>query len=602
MKKTAKKPAKTDASRPEWNLAKFYSSPSDPRLESDFAAIEGRCEAFRTAWYGKILPDMPRTELAAALSDHERMSIELGNAKSLHWLHLWLSKDSGNDAASAKSNLLTARAGKIVSRVIFFELALGKFPSNVQRELLSDTKLSHWHRYMGLLFERSRHDLTEAEERIINLKHGPARGQWVDGFSKLLGKQTVRHAGKDMPLSGAAFLLPDLPRPARVKLHAAIVEKSKSISDFAESEMNAIITDKKIDDELRGFEKPYSAMLLSTQNSEAEIMSLLKAAQDGAHIAERFYGLKKKILGLKKLAWHDRGASIGKVKSKITFADAHKLVGGILGGVNPEYSKYLDEMVAGGLIDAYPAKGKRGGAFCSSSLFLPTFILLNHVDTPDSATTLAHEFGHATHSKFTQENQPPLYADYTLSVAEVASTLFERFVFDALYERADDKEKIVLLHDRIVDDISSTFTQAAAFAFEKELHEKVRAEGFVPKEEIAKMIVRHMGTFGGKHVDLKDDDGYFFVRWGHIRVFFYNYQYAYGALVSKALHRGYKKDKAYLAKIEAFLKAGTSLPPRDIFRAAGIDTEDPDFFREGIRSIEEDVDKLEKLLKARVRR
>ena len=111
------------------------------------------------------------------------------------------------------------------------------------------------------------------------------------------------------------------------------------------------------------------------------------------------------------------------------------------------------------------------------------------------------------------------------------------------------------------------------------------------------MLVKHFAKSVGKSAKYENEDGYFFIRWGHLRSFFYNYPYAYGRLVSRGLYKKYKEDKKYLAKIEEFMKAGTSKSPHDIFLDIGIDTSKAEFWEEGMKGIEEDIIKLEKLLK-----
>jgi oligoendopeptidase F len=189
-----------------------------------------------------------------------------------------------------------------------------------------------------------------------------------------------------------------------------------------------------------------------------------------------------------------------------------------------------------------------------------------------------------------------MYQDYSTSVAETASTFFEAITFEKILAGLSDEEKITALHDKINDDVSTIFRQIAFFNFELELHTTVRAKGFVAKEEIAKMLNRHMENYLGPAFKLKDLDGYFFVQVSHFRRFFYVYSYAFGQLISKALFERYKKDPTYFAKIEQFLRAGGSDTPENIFKKIGINLKDPAFYELGLKSIEADIARLEKLV------
>ncbi len=222
--------------------------------------------------------------------------------------------------------------------------------------------------------------------------------------------------------------------------------------------------------------------------------------------------------------------------------------------------------------------------------------MLNHANDIRSLETLAHEMGHAIHTELSKP-QPVHYRDYTIAVAEVASTFFEQVLFDDLEQELTPKEQIIFLHNKVLGDIVTIFRQITCFNFEKELHAEIRKVGAISKEEMANLMVKHMKAYLGPAVDVSQDDGYVYVGWPHIRYFFYTYTYAYGQLISKVLFEKWKEDKSYAKKIEQFLRAGGSMSPKDIFKSIGIDTTDPKFFISGLKSIEKDIEKLEKLSK-----
>jgi oligoendopeptidase F len=223
-------------------------------------------------------------------------------------------------------------------------------------------------------------------------------------------------------------------------------------------------------------------------------------------------------------------------------------------------------------------------------------VMLNHTEDIQAVSTMAHEMGHAFHSELSK-SQSPIYQDYTISVAEVASTLFENFAFEEMLGKLSEKEKVIALHNQINDDVSTIFRQIACFNFELELHKTIREKGSIPKEEIAKMLNKHMKSYLGPIMKLTDNDGYFFVKWSHIRNFFYVYSYAYGQIISKALYARYKEDKSFLSKIEQFLSAGGSKSPEQIFKDIGIDVSKPEFFEAGLKQVEADIKLLEQLAK-----
>ncbi len=190
-----------------------------------------------------------------------------------------------------------------------------------------------------------------------------------------------------------------------------------------------------------------------------------------------------------------------------------------------------------------------------------------------------------------------MYCHYSTSMAETASTLFEAIAFEAVFDKLSDKEKVIALQEKINDEISTIIRQIACFNFEKDIHETIRKEGFVGAERLALMHNKNMSAYLGPIFDMEIDDGYRFVQWSHIRRFFYVYSYAYGMLVSKALLRRYKQDKSFWKKIEQFLSAGGKDSPENILKEIGIDVSKPSFWKEGLKEIEDDITKLEKLTK-----
>ena len=580
----------------EWDLAKlFYKNTKDPRIEEDIKKIVTACDNFAKQYKDRTDYMTDEGALFDALTESERLTAEFGSAKPIMYFAYRLAINSADKEAEAAENRLHDILTKAGNKILFFDLNLGKISPENQEKFLRSEKLSHYRYALKKTFEAAKHNLSEPEEKILNYKSLTSHGMWVNGVEKLQNKQTVRFGGKDIPLSEAGEIVSNLPTKKRRELHRLIMEKLRdSVSDFSESEINAVYTDKKVSDELRGFAEPYSATIMSYKNDEKSIFELVQTITGSFSVAHRFYAVKAKLLGEKTLTYADRSAGIGSTKTTFPIEKGIEMVAKIFGEAGPRYKEIFESMLANGQIDIFPRKNKTGGAFCSSGIHSPTLVLLNHADNLRSVETIAHEMGHAVHAEFSKA-QSAIYEGHTISVAETASTFFEGLVFEEVWKTLPEKEKIIALHDKIQGDIASIFRQIACFNFELELHRKIRSEGFVAKEDIAKLMNKHMSAYMGKAIKIEDVDGYFFVKWSHIRNFFYVYSYAYGQLISRALLEKYKKDHSYIEKIGQFLSAGCSKSPEDIFKDIGIDTTKGAFFEEGIRGIEKDIAELEKL-------
>lgn len=589
MKSNSKQKIKT-----KWNLGLMYSSPSDPKIMRNVKNSVHAYEIFEKKYQNNRSYLTKSGDLVKALTLYEKLQ-ELANP--LIYLHLLNDIESANSKAEALRNKISQIFTQADNKIIFFRLSLGSIPSAKQKQFLADAKLKKYHYFLKQIFVRSKYKLSEAEEKILNLKSLPGYGLWVTGQEKLLAGETIFYGGKQVSLGEAMNKVRvQKNQKERQKLHNIIMNRLKSVSAFAESEINAIVIDKKIDDELRGYKKSSSATIIGYQNSEKEIDALTTSVTKHFPIAHRFYKLKAKMLKLKKLYYSDRAAVIGIANKKVPFMEGLNFVKKAFSSLGREYLSILDSYLEKGQIDVFPMKGKKSGAYCWSNVNTPTYVLLNYTDSLDSVSTFAHEMGHAIHGEFSK-TQPVIYQGHTISVAEVASTLFENFAFEEVFKTLSEKEKIIALHDRIADDVQTIFRQIALFNFELELHDRIRKEGALSKENIALLMNKHMKSYLGSVFELSTDDGYFFVTWSHIRRFFYVYSYAYGQLISKALYKKYQKDKSYLKKIEQFLKAGESMSPADIFKSIGIHTSKPSFFTEGLKSIETDIIRLEKLIK-----
>ena len=581
-----------------WNLGLLYKNHNDPHIEKDVRSIERAYENFKRMYRGKTDYLKDEKKLFQALSDYQNLFRNLPITKTLNYFNYVLDLDSTDSVARAKATKFLERFAKNEHNIVFFELSLAKIPKNIQKKFLKSKTLAPFSYFLEMVFKRSQYDLSEPEEKILGLKSIPAREQWISMTEKILGKTMIDFADKKIPLSEATQRIFDLPTKERRELHKRTMESLKGLSEIAESEINAIVTDKKITDELRGYKTPYDQTLIQYQNDTKSVGALVKAVTDNFSISHRFYKLKAKLLGLPSLEYSDRAVGIGKNIRPFNFKEAVSTLQNTFGALDLRFKKILDEYLEKRQIDVFPKEGKTGGAYCSSNMNAPTFVLLNYTDTWDSAMTFAHEMGHAIHTEFSK-SQPALYENYSISTAETASTLFEAFVFDAMFETLSHEEKIVALHKKINDDIQTIFRQIACFNFEVELHNTIREKGGMSKEEIATLMNKHMGAYLGPTVSMHERDGYSFVYWSHIRRFFYVYTYAFGQLVSKALHEKYKEDPAYLKEIKKFLNAGGNDTPERIFKSIGIDVTKPDFWKKGLKKIEEDIVTLEKLTQKR---
>ena len=286
----------------KWELDKlFYKGLGDQRLMRDATSGDKMISAFAKKLQAdkRWLKD-PKV-LAHVLGEYEALSLTASPAP-LMYPYYRKELDAQDKKAEALQNTLDERFTKRGNELIFFELELAKIPLTAQKKFLAAKELGEFHYWLTQLFETAKHNLSEAEEKILSLLSDVSGGRWVQMTENLLNTRTVLWEGSAVPLNRAQVLLTTLPTPKRRALHQTILKELKELSAMAESELNAIVTRKKILDELRGFKEPFDATIPGYENDRASVLALTAAVTKRFDIARRFYNVKTKMLGEKFLS------------------------------------------------------------------------------------------------------------------------------------------------------------------------------------------------------------------------------------------------------------------------------------------------------------
>lgn len=572
----------------QWNLKDhYYKSAADPQIETDATAYELAVKKFVKKYKNKNFTK-DATTLAKALRDYESLCGNQLAAKVIRYFSFRTTLDVNDTEAAKKLAVYSERLRKVGDDTIFFTLTIGKIAKKHQKALLADSRLQPYGYFLKKLFTAAAHNLSEDEEKILSRVNATASEMWADATEKILGNRTITFRGQEYSVPEALESI-DIQTPKnKQKLWTLIQTELISVSEFAEHELTAITTHAKTSDDLRGYEKPYSETVLGYENTESSVEALVEAiSTKGFSLSKRFYRLKAKAHDVEKIPYINKYDPVGKIKQP-DFDQAVELCREAFYSVKNEYGEVFDRLISNGQVDVFPKKGKRGGAFMSGTIGLPTYVMLNHTDSFKSLETLAHEMGHAVHAEMSKV-QTPFYEGFSTTTAETASTLFEQLVQQKLFEKLDDRDRYVFLHDKITRDIATIQRQIACFNFELAMHELVRNQGVATKEELANLMTKHLRSYLGPAVDVTEQDGYSFVYWPHIRYGFYVYTYTYGILMSNLMARRYEADTSYVEKIDRFLKAGCSDTVENIFKAIDIRADKIDTFMESLRNQEEDI-------------
>ncbi len=357
--------------------------------------------------------------------------------------------------------------------------------------------------------------------------------------------------------------------------------------EVAEAELNSVLANKRTDDELRGIPRPDFSRHISDDIGSDIVDALVDTVSGRFAMAHRFYELKARLLGLKKLKYHERNIEYGDIVKRYPYKTSLVLVDRVFKRLDREFSEILSVFIKNSHFDVYPRKGKGSGAFCAHHLSSqPTYIMLNHTDKLSDVLTLAHELGHGINNELIRKKQNSLNFDTSTATAEVASTFMEDFVLQEVLKKADDELKLAIMVKKLNDDISTIFRQVACYRFEQELHRDFRTKGYLSKEEIGNLFKIHMSSYMGPFVEQSAGSGNWWVYWSHIRHFFYVYSYASGLLISKALQHSVKENPRFIDKVKDFLSAGLSDSPENIFKRLGVNINDSGFWNRGLDEVE----------------
>jgi len=351
---------------------------------------------------------------------------------------------------------------------------------------------------------------------------------------------------------------------------------------------------------VRNFNNARHAALSGNHIPEQVYDQLVETVNDNLHLLHRYMKLRKKVLGLDELHLYDVYTPlIPESKMSVTYEESVNLVKESLKALGTEYGEILEEGFCERWVDIYENVGKRSGAYSSGVYGTPPYILMNWQDTVDELFTLAHEFGHSVHSYYSRKYQPYVYGNYSIFVAEVASTCNEAILNHYMLEKTTDKnERLYLLNNFLEGFRGTVFRQTMFSEYEHLIHQKAQEGVALTADALTEMYLELNKKYFGDHVVIDAEIG---IEWARIPHFYYNYyvyQYATGyaaaqALSKQILEEGESASNRY---IDAFLKAGSSDYPIEVLKKAGVDMSSETPIEEAMDVFEAYLTQMEELI------
>jgi oligoendopeptidase F len=504
-------------------------------------------------------------------------------------------------------------------RAMMLGVRLEEAESWFEPEILSlaDGKLLDWCRnspqltiythYFEDLLRQKQHILSAREEELMAMT-GKLAATPREAYSMLANADmrfpTIQDGkGNDVQLSEArhAFFMRSPDRALRERAFKKTLETYLAYKNTMATTLSGAVQADIFAARARHYGNSLEAALAPDNIPISVYDNLIATIHANLALMHRYMEIRRRKLGVDKVHLYDTFVPLIVGESpKISLNDAEGTVLKALAPLGPEYQDTMNKAFQGRWIDVYETQGKHSGAYSSCSYSAHPYILMNYNDTYDAMFTTAHEMGHAMHSWFSHRKQPPIYGDYPIFLAEVASTSNEIILDDYLRKLAkDDAERLFLVNNALENIRGTVINQTMWAEFEKMIHAQAEQGAPLTFETMSKVYYELVLNYHGPSFAYDDEVSGYWLRVPHFYRGFYVYKYATSYSASVALARGVlsgdpKKIDAYLG----FLKAGSSDYPIEILKKAGVDMTSPKPIQDTMDLFGHLLDELEKLLKS----
>ncbi|MFN7172820.1 MAG: M3 family oligoendopeptidase [Fimbriimonadaceae bacterium] len=588
------------SSAPTWDLSFLFASTEDPKIEQVWTDVADRADRFQEKYKGNLAGLTP-AELRDAIQQVEE--IYSMASKPSTFAGLLFSAHASDPKVGAFYQQQAEQEPAIQVKTLFFSLELQAMGSEKLLELANDPELRQYQHFLRELGLSAKHRLSEPEEALLAEFSPTTDGAWVRYFTQLTSSTECDYTD---PKTGEATQIPFFKaldklyspeRAVRVAGGAAVSSGCERLLPHVSYLYNNLVQHKRTEDRLRKFDSPEAARHLSNELTNEVVETVVGLCEVNFPMVDRYYSVKREILGLESLDHVDRYAPLFPAEQTMEFEEARKLILQSFGEFDPRMEEAASEFFTDGWIEAEAREGKRGGAFCA--YITPDthpVVFMTYMGKLKDVQTLAHELGHGVHAYFSRK-QSMLNFSGTLPLAELASTFGEMLVFESQLQSASLKDRVALLADKIEGSFATIFRQAAMYRFEQAVHHHRATEGELSAEQLGELWQENLQRMFGASVKLGDEHKNW---WSYVPHFigspFYVYAYSFGELLALSLFSKAKSEgKPFVEKYFEVLELGGSKTPDELMSIVGVDLADENFWREGFSVLENLLSEFETL-------
>lgn len=582
----------------KWDLSTVFAT--DETWEAELAKLDADLEDAKK--YKGHLTQSSKNLLT--ITEHY-----LDLSRRLEKVYVYASMKNDQDTTVAKYQEYQAKATALYAKYsevfAFYEPELMQLSAEDFAAFVAETPvLSAYAHFFEQLFKRQAHVLSQKEEELLAGAHEifGAAGETFEILDNadIVFPVVLDDEGNEVQLTHGNFisLLESKNRDVRKAAYEAMYATYEQFQHTYAKTLQTNVKVHNYDARVHHFKSAREAALSANFIPEAVYDTLIDRVNAHLPLLHRYVELRKKILKLDDLKMYDIHTPLSEMDMSFTYEEALKKAEEVLAVFGKDYSERVHRAFTERWIDVHVNKGKRSGAYSGGAYDTNAFMLLNWQDTLDNLFTLVHETGHSLHSTFTRENQPYVYGDYSIFLAEIASTTNENILTETLLKEVDDDKARFAILNHFLDGFKGTIFRQAQFAeFEDMIHKADQAGEVLTSEYLNNLYADLNEKYYGLS---KEDNPEIQYEWARIPHFYYNYyvyQYATGFaaasyLADKVVHGTQADIDRYLD----YLKAGNSDYPLNVIAKAGVDMTSSDYLDAAFKIFEERLNELEALV------
>ena len=571
-----------------WNLDPIYKGFDDPAFEQDLAkldALSGEFTAFTRDLGGDALQTLRR-----GIDFEERITKVVERLAG--YASLRQSANTKDPQATSQMGRIMALYSGLASPEAAFKDWASKLP-NLMELVSQDEVLSGYRFLFENMADSARYLLPGMGEEIMARMELSGGNAWSDLQQYLTSTVEVDYRGQTTNLSAVRNLAYDPDPQVRQDAYKAELAAYDKIKDSVAFALNSIKLETITDCRLRGYESPLERTLKRSFLSRQTLDAMLGAMDEYLPKFWQYLKVKGKALGHENgLPWYDLFAPMGNASTKFTTQQARDFLVELFAGFDAELSQMVATAFDNAWIDFYPRDGKAGGAFCAGVECLGESRILTNFDGMfTDVVTLAHELGHAFHNQCIRDHRP-LNRDYSMPVAETASTFNECVVMAAAIKEAkDDDERLALIESQLQDAAQIICDIYSRYRFEAMVFAN-RESQFMDADTLCGFMTKAQEQSYGDGLDHDQMHPYMWVCKSHYYgPTFYNFPYAFGGLFARGLYAQYETEGApFVEKYKRLLHTTTVATAEDTAKVAGIDLTDKRFWRGALQTIADQID------------